>query len=106
MMTPEEKETLQMFLSMEDGFYLAVAYIDGMLTARDAHMDILKDEIECFKVQLESIRAAHDEAQSVLSVLNADPTVAIFQIATHFQTMGNKVGRILNEPTDSRGELS
>lgn len=71
-----------------------VAYVDSLLAAKD-------DEIERLKAQLASIQTAHDEAQSVLSVLNADPTVAMFQIAAHFQVMGNKVGRILQEaPTN------
>lgn len=63
----------------------------------NGQMRAKNDEVKRLKAQLESIRAAHDEAQSVLSVLNADPTVAMFQIATHFQTMGNKVGRILQD---------
>jgi hypothetical protein len=67
-----------------------VAYVDSLLAEKDAVIAELK-------AQLEEIRAAHDEAQSVLSVLNADPTVAMFQIATHFQVMGNKVGQILQD---------
>lgn len=59
------------------------------------------EEIERLKTKLDKIRAALDEAQAVLSVLNADPTVAMFQIATHFQTMGNKVGCILQDELES-----
>lgn len=67
------------------------------LTKAPTKIERLQAEIAALKAKLESIRAAHDEAQSVLSVLNPDPTVAMFQIATHFQAMGNKVGRILQE---------
>lgn len=69
------------------------SFVDGLLAERDA-------EIERLKAKLEKICAARDEAQSVLSVLNADPTVAMFQIAAHFQTMGNKVGRILQDEAE------
>jgi hypothetical protein len=71
-------------------FRTLAACVDSLLAARDT-------EISRLKAQLESIRAARDEAQAVLTVLNPDPTVAMFQIATHFQTMGNKVGLILQD---------
>jgi glycine cleavage system regulatory protein len=71
-----------------------VNYVGSLLAAKDA-------EIARLKAHLDSIRVAHDEAQAVMSLLNPDPTVATFQIAAHFQTMGNKVGRILQDKQDA-----
>lgn len=109
MMTPQEEKDIRVVLTSaqltyrrwyaHDGVteaYLeevengAVAIIGKMLDERDT-------EIARLKAQLDSIRVARDEAQQVLSMLNADPAVATFQIAAHFQVMGNKVGRILQD---------
>lgn len=67
-----------------------VTYVNSLLKEKNA-------EIARLNAKLDSIRAARDEAQEVLSVLNRDPAVATFQIAAAFQTMGNKVGRILQD---------
>lgn len=102
-MTDEEQATLRVFVlayaamismgvdaSAEATFEKLTSHINSLLATRT-------QEIDRLQAQLARIRSAHGSAVEALQELNSDPTVAIFQIATHFQHMGNQVGVILNE---------